>query len=492
MKDDPRSLDPREVRLLSDINLIKHLYEGLVQEIPGTEILEPALAKSYEISQDRKTYTFKLREAFWSNGDRIQAQDFVDSWKQIITEEISSIYTFALSPIKNVNNIQKGLAELDSVGFYAKDDTTIIIELEEATAHFLQLLALPIFFPVHKTQRQRSPNLPITTSAFYPKKIKQKQWLKLAKNPHYYNKDKVSTQRITIHFIPDPNTAALMFNQGKLHWQGPPWGQPIPKETLAHLQSKGHLHSFDVLGTSWLTFNVNTPPLNHIKLRKALSLAIDKNALVSTIFLDKAKPTDHLLPRNLHTYPASNIMSQQERVRLAKQLFQEALQELGICSKDLENLSIIFPSTSPTNALLVQMIREQWKETLGFVIPIFGKEFSVLQSDLSSGNFFLATGGWFADFPDPMAFLTIFADPFGIAPYVIHQKEFQNLIHTIQKETDPQKRAIMISEAALYLEKFHIIEPIYHDAIQCAFHRKLNNLGFSSTGVVDFRYIREP
>lgn len=492
MKDDPRSLDPRQVRLLSDINLIKHIYEGLVQENTQTGNLEPALAENYSLSEDGKTYTFHLRQAYWSNGDPLTAEDFIASWKQVVSQEVSGVYNFAFDPIKNIKKIQQGMLPEENVGFYAKDDKTLVIELESPTSHFLKLLALPIFFPVHKEQRESQLALPIASSAFYPKQIKQKQWLRLEKNPHYYNQEAVKTQTITVHFIPDANTAALLFNQGKLHWQGPPWGERIPTETLSHLQSKGSLRSFDVAGTSWLTFNVNKFPLNHAKLRQALSLALDKESLVSTIFLDRAKPALHLLPNNLHTYPNLELPSKEQRKHLAKKLFQESLEELNITSKDLESHSLVFPSGSSASALLVQMIREQWKDTLGFSIPIAGKEFALLQAELASGHFSLATGGWFADFSDPMAFLTIFAHPSGVPPYALDHKDFIELLTTIQEERDLEKRNELISQAALYLETFHIIEPIYHDAFHFALNKKLSNFNFSPTGVVDFRFVKAP
>ncbi|QVE49078.1 peptide ABC transporter substrate-binding protein [Chlamydia crocodili] len=492
MKDDPRSLDPREVRLLSDINLIKHIYEGLVQENTHTGHLDPALAESYSLSDDGKTYTFHLRQAYWSNGDPLTSEDFIASWKQVVNQEVSGVYNFAFDPIKNIKKIQQGILSEEDVGFHAEDDKTLVIELESPTSHFLKLLALPIFFPVHKDQRQSQLALPIASSAFYPKKIKQKQWLRLEKNPYYYKQEQVKTQTITVHFIPDANTAALLFNQGKLHWQGPPWGERIPTETLSHLQSKGSLHSFDVAGTSWLTFNINKFPLNHTKLRKALSLALDKESLVSTIFLDRAKPAQHLLPNSLHTYPSLEFPSKEQRNYLAKKLFQESLEELNISAKDLESHSLVFPAGSSASALLVQMIREQWKDILGFSIPIAGKEFALLQTELASGHFSLATGGWFADFSDPMAFLTIFAHPSGVPPYVLNHKDFMTLLTTIQEERDLKKRNELISQASLYLETFHIIEPIYHDAFHFALNKKLSNFNFSPTGVVDFRYVKAP
>ena len=491
MRDDPRSLDPREVRLLSNINLIRHIYEGLVQENTHTGEIEPALAEHYFISEDGMQYTFQLRQAYWSNGDPLTATDFIDSWKQVVTHEVGGVYHFAFDPIKNAKKVSQQNCSLSEVGFYAKDERTLVIDLESPTSHFLKLLSLPIFFPVHKKQREGITTKPITNGAFYPKKMKAKQWIHLEKNPYYYNQEQVNTHSIIVHFIPDANTAALLFNQGKLHWQGPPWGERIPTEALAYLQSQGHLHTFEVAGTSWITFNINKFPFNHAKLRKAMSLALDKEALVAAAFLDRVQPASHLLPTNIHKYPPSDLLSKEHNKCLAKKLFVEAMKELGMSIKDIENHALVFPSSSASHALLVQLVREQWKETLGFTIPILGKEFSLLQKELTSGQFSLATGEWFADFSDPMAFLSIFGTS-GVLPYRIPHKDFLSLLATIEHEREPQRRLELISQAALYLESLHIIEPIYHDAFHVALNKKFSNLTLSPTGIVDFRHTNAP
>ncbi len=475
MKEDLRSWDPREVRLLSEINLIKHMYEGLVQENPLTGDLEPALAESYSISEDGSTYTFHLKEAYWSNGDPITAADFVRSWKQALFHEVDSAFPFAFDDVRCDGNGQ-------DEPFFASDERTLVVH---ASPHLLKKLAMPVFFPVHKNQNANPKALPIVSGAFYPKSSKNKQWLKLAKNPHYYAKNRVHTQSITIYFVPDPHTALLLFNQGKLNWQGPPWGDHIPREAISTLRAQGTLRSFDVAGTSWLTYNINHPFFSNLKLRKALGLALNKEAFVSTLF---SKPAEHLLPTSLHSYPELPQEPREQRQHLARLLFTEALEELGISVKDLEQCSMIFPSSSSASSLLVQMVREQWKEVLGLSIPIKGMEFSVMQADIVSGNFAIATGGWFADFTDPLAFLSIFAFPKGLPPYALDHKEFSSLLFQIEHEQDQEKRQALVSQASLFLERNHIIEPMYHDIFYFALNKNLSNIGLSPTGWVDFRY----
>ncbi|WP_080121252.1 peptide ABC transporter substrate-binding protein [Chlamydia suis] len=477
IKDDPRTLDPREVRLLSDINLIHHLYEGLVQETPSGEVF-PALAESFFLSEDKKTYTFHLKKAHWSNGDPVTAHDFVRSWNDILQNRTASIYSFAFLPI-DLN---------DGPGFLAKDDRTLVIHLHTPTPHFLKLLTLPVFYPVHCEHQTRSEAkaLPLSTGAFCLKEKKDRQWLKLEKNPYYYNKEQVAIQEIRIHVIPDPQTASALFNQGKLDWQGLPWGHSIPQEALAMANKRRAPQSFDISGTSWLTFNTSKAPFCHPKIRQALSLVLNKEALASPIFV---KPAKHLLPNHLHSYPEQPSYKQQEAIALAKTLLQEALAELNMTVKDLEKCPLIFSATSTVNSQIAQMMRDQWRRTLGIMFPICGKEYALLQNDLNTNAFFMSIGGWFADFSDPLAFLSVFSSK-GVKPYALEDPQFDQLILSIETERDPLKRDALISEASLYLEKQNVIEPLYHDVFHYTANNKLSFVRLHPSGVVDMRYAK--
>ncbi|CRH42543.1 oligopeptide transport system binding protein [Chlamydia trachomatis] len=477
VKDDPRTFDPREVRLLSDINLIHHLYEGLVQETPSGEVF-PALAESFFLSEDKKTYTFNLKKVFWSNGDLITAHDFVRSWNDVLQNRVASIYSFAFLPI-DVNK--------DS-GFFAKDDHTLVINLLTPTPHFLKLLTLPVFYPVHSQHqiRKEEKSLPISTGAFFLKEKKDRRWLKLEKSPYYYNKDQVAVQEICIHIIPDQQTASALFNQGKLDWQGLPWGHSIPQETLATANKRRAPQSFDISGTSWLTFNTAKKPFSHSKLRQALSLVLNKEALASLAFV---KPAKHLLPAHLHTYPEQPSYKQQEAITLAKSLLEEALTELNMTIKDLEKYPLTFSATSTVNSQIAQMLRDQWRRSLGITFPICGKECALLQNDLIGNTFFMSIGGWFADFSDPLAFLSIFSSK-GVKPYVLQDPQFDQLILSIETEKNPQKRSALISEASLYIERQNVIEPLYHDVFHYTTNNKLSFVRLHPSGLVDMRYAK--
>lgn len=490
IKESPRSLDPREVRLLSDMSLVKHLYEGLVQENPRTGDIELAIAQSYTVSDDGKTYTFHLKPTYWSNGDPLTADDFIQSWLDIATNKVQSIYAFALNPIVNVPQVREGSVSADMIGLSQLDERTLQIRLQAPLNYFLKLLALPIFYPVHHSQRTPSLHTTlISNGAFTLHPTENKNHLLLKKNPYYYEKDRVQMEAIKVFCIPDAHTAALFFNRNIIHWQGPPWGKQIPKEILHQLKTSGELQTADVAGTSWLTFNVHCEPFNHQKLRKALAYAINLEDLSAGLSLHAIKPAYHLFPSPIFNVAGAEE-PQESRIHMAQQLFQEALEELHLSPKDLEKHPILFSNASQINALLAQLIQKQWKDTLGFTAPMISKESALIQSDLTHKQFSLAISGWFADFLDPMTFLSIFSYPSGLPTYAIKDPTFMHLLRKIQEEPIAEQRLQWISEASAYLEQQCIIQPLYYEVFQFAKHKCLVDFHLSPTGIADLRYAR--
>ncbi|WP_100933932.1 peptide ABC transporter substrate-binding protein [Candidatus Chlamydia corallus] len=494
MKEMPRSFDPRKTRLIADQTLIRHIYEGLVEEHSESGEIKTALAESYTISENRTLYTFKIKNIFWSNGDTLTAQDFVSSWKEILKEDISSIYTYAFLPIKNARAIFNHNELPENLGVRALDDRHLEIQLEAPCAHFLYLLTLPIFFPVHETFRNRSTSfqeMAITCGVFRPVSLEHGRRLYLEKNSMYHNKSCVRLNKIIIQFISDPNTAAILFKHKKLDWQGPPWGEPIPPEISASLHQDDQLFALPGTSTTWLIFNIQKSPWNNSKLRKALSLAIDKDILTKVVYQGLAEPTDHILNKRLYpgTYPQR--ATQSKRSIEAKELFEEALSELQITREDLEKETLAFSTFSFSYGRICQILREQWKKVLGFTIPIVGQEFFMIHKNLLEGNYSLTVNQWTGSFIDPMSYLMIFAYPGGISPYVLEDLYFQTLLTKITQEHKKKPRDQFVIEALDYLENLHFLEPLCHPNLRIALNKNIKNFNFLARRTSDFRFIEE-
>ncbi|WP_213357645.1 peptide ABC transporter substrate-binding protein [Chlamydiifrater phoenicopteri] len=507
MHDDPCSLDPRTVRLLSNITLSKHLFEGLLRESPSTQDVELALANSYSISADNTQYTFQLKPTTWSNGDPLTAEDFKESWEQVILGTIPSVFHYAFMDIKNAKEAFSGTVPQKDIAIYCPDPQTLIVQLDKPVPYFPKLLCLPAFAPVHKLWRNKATALSSKTpfignGPFILKKRRAKQHLHLAKNPLYHEASKIKLSGIHIQIIPDIHTASLLFESGKIDWQGPPWSDSLPLETSRRLEKQGKLQKFDIAGTSWLIFNTKRHPFCNKKLRKALSLAIDRHLLINTVLHGRGSTTLEILPpcllakqKSISNQPNAQTPAQGEtneiqgfQQQLAKKLFLEALEELHLSPEDFKKIPLLFPATSPVTSLVVQAINQQWKETLGIHMPLQGLEFSVLQERKHSGFFSLTIGDWLADFHDPMAFLSIFSSPFGIQPYILDDPAFSSLVAEIQGEEDSSKRFQLIQKASDFLEKESCVVPLYHHSFEFSLNKRLTNLKLSDLGTVDFKY----
>lgn len=493
MKYCPQSLDPRQTRLFADQTLARHLYEGLTQENSQTGEIELALAKSYTISDDKLIYTFYLKNAYWSNGDPVTSQDFLESWEQVVRHEVVSTYHNNLRPIKNACAILENHTSSLTLGVEAPDPKTLVITLEKPCLHFLRLLSLPIYFPVHKTLRENphSKDLQITCGAFYPKEQHRQQWLRLYKNPYYYEKHRVHLKEILIHFIADPRTASILFDQNKINWQGPPWGEPIPSEISSTLQLQGKLLSTAGHSTTWILFNTEKPIWSLPKIRKALALAINKEDLVRVILQGLGEPTDHILKQKYYPKPYPPPLSQSARIKEAQRLFEEALQELNISRSDLEKEEISFSTLSFSYEKIAQLLREQWKTTLGITLPLAGKEFFILQQDLYKKQYSLVITQWLDLFLDPMATLSAFLYPQGVVPYSMNDPYLQSLFSALSQEYDPQLRDNLIIETSEYLETKHVLEPLFHQHLRFALNKKIKNITLPGRHAADLRFVED-
>ncbi|WP_348660409.1 peptide ABC transporter substrate-binding protein [Chlamydiifrater volucris] len=505
MHDDPYSLDPRSVRLLSNITLSKHLFEGLLRETCTAEGVELALAESYSVSADNTCYTFQLKPTTWSNGDPLTAEDFKESWEQVILGLVPSVFHYAFMDIKNAKKALSGEVSRKEIGIYCPNKTTLVVQLDKPVPYFPKLLCLPAFSPVHKLWREQtdlslpssSKNMLIGNGPFVLKKRRAKQYLQLAKNPCYHEADQVKLSGIDIQIIPDVHTATLLFENGKIDWQGPPWSDSLPLETSKCLTKQGKLQRFDIAGTSWLIFNTKRYPFNNKKLRKALSLAIDRQLLVNTVLNGRGSTTFEILPPCLNPkggfssfYKEAPTTSEtsDDQQQSARKLFHEALEELGLSPEEFKKFPLLFPASGSVTPLIVQAISQQWKEVLGIHVPLQGLEFSVLQDKKHSGSFSLTIGDWMADFHDPMAFLSIFSSPFGVQPYVLDNPTFAALVTSIQKEEDEHARAQLIERASSLLENESCVMPLYHHSFEFTLNKRLANLKLSPLGTVDFKY----
>lgn len=340
--EDPHSLDPRIVRMIRDLSLVKQLFDGLTR-IDRNGDPQPAVAEMIEISEDGLTYTFHLRDVKWSNGDPVLASDFVYAWSTVLSPDFPTDYAHMLYPIKNGKLIKEGKCALDSLGARACDDKTLVVQLENPTPYFLELLAFPTSFPVSarvatKDSKWALPpgdrfvsNGPFSIATWMPDNT-----LVLKKSETYWEKEQVKLDGICLSVIPDNTTESYLYEKGELDWLGQPLSNNISSELLSELKKSGQLNSYSVAGTYWLKYNTGRLPFNDKTIRQAFAYAISREKIISHILRGSQKSAQGVLP------PCMSLQSplfEDENIPLAQKLFKEYLDQKGLTPESFPELS---------------------------------------------------------------------------------------------------------------------------------------------------------
>ncbi len=490
--DDPLSWDPRCVRLIKDISLISHLFEGLTRRNKIDKI-ENGLAEKITLSEDKKIYTIYLKKAFWSNGETITANDFKASWLQVLKPDFPSFYAHFMDIIKNGKNIRLQKMGEDNFGVKILSDQIFTIELEKPYPYFKELLSLPIFFPVHESLRKSTEEnktiFPLVSNGAFKLIYWQPKFnIKLEKNSCYWESSEINLKFIDMSIISDNATEVLLFKKKCLDWLGQPWSSNVLSEARDKLSSENLLKSYDVAGTFWLLINTNIPPLNNTKLRQALSLSLNRESIVKYILKGNQSKTISVLPKSLSSLP-ENFLNTQVNLVLAKKLFEEALEELNLTVEKIPQITLIYPSSNSRCAAIAQEIQYQWKKHLNLFINLQGFEYRFFLEKRNQGDYQISTADWIADFVDPLSFLQILSDNSQQKYSQWKNNEFSSLINEAEKEMNDEKRHQLIQKAEKILLKELPVLPLYHYSFDYALPENVKGVIFYSSGAVNLNYV---
>lgn len=404
---DINSLDPRKGVDMMNQGVLRMLFAGLAYLDQNT-VPKLDLASSYHISDDYKTYTFFLRDCKWSDGSPITAQDFEESWKTALTPAYSSANTNLFYFIKNGKKAYLGTVSIDQVGVQALDEKTLVIELEKPNPNFLNILTNSVFSPIHKTMRYGKIDFKhlVSSGPFVLKQYQLQNQIILTKNPHYWDANNIQLEELDYFIIKDQGTAVLMFEKGKLDWLGEPLTK-ISTDAVPELRAKGLLRKTIGAGTHWLFFNTNRFPYNNANIRKALSLAIDRQKILCDVLhFDDISSTPALIPKILkrerwHPWFHDND------TKSAQEFFAKGLKELGIKAEEFPVITI----NSATNMVwskVLQSIQQMWAEKLGIRVKNEGTDPAVFFRAFTTQDFDIARIGWLMQYDDAVNLLDIF------------------------------------------------------------------------------------
>ena len=462
---EPQGLDPHIVTGVPEHNILISLGEGLTASNPkGGENL-PGAAKSWEISSDGLTYTFFLQDnGKWSNGDMVTAYDFVWSWKRILTASLGSQYPDMLYYVDNAAEYHQGLiTDFAKVGIKAIDDKTLQVKLKNPTPFFLGLLSHYSTWPVHKdtilkfgTIDDRNglwtrPGNFVGNGAFKLKTWELNNKIVVEKNPYYWDASIVKLNEI--HFFPVSNlmTEDRMFRSGQIHLTYDTPSQKCP----TYIKSNPNMRTTPYMGQYFYRINTKNPILKDKKIRKALSLAIDRKTLVEKVTQCGEQPAISMTPPGANGYyPKTTLDFDPAK---AKQLLIEAGYESG---NDITGLEILF-NTSENHRKIALAIQQMWKENLGISVELVNQDWKVYLSREMIGDYSISRAGWIGDYEDPNTFLDLFRPNRGNNKTGWENDEYDQLVELANKTLDKNKRYDLLNKAEeILMEELPVI-PIY-------------------------------
>jgi len=407
---EPESLDPHLVRGAVEWTLVGSLFEGLT--VPDHHTLEPrpGVAERWSVSSDGLTYTFHLRaNARWSDGTAVTAEDFVYAARRLLAPKLAASHAENnLFFVKNARAYQAGtLADFAAVGVRSLDTRTLEFTLERPAPFFPS--ALYLFFPVPRLVVEKfapmderrndwiRPGNLVGNGPFQLKSWRANQGVVLERNPNYW--DVANVRLREAHFAPieSPSVEENAFRNGMLHMTS---FVPLNKLEVYARDQPGVLHTIDDRGIYFYTLNLAYPPLNDVRVRQALSLAIDREALVRSVIKGGRRAATHFTPLALGGYDAPALL------RFDPTAAKEQLAAAGFPGgRGFPSLELMIDSRE-NHVIVAEAVQQMWQRHLGISVTLRNQETQVLNAAKRTMDFQMVRGSWNATtYQDPIYFL---------------------------------------------------------------------------------------
>ena len=492
---DPETLDPHKTSTVAEAHLLRDLSEGLVIHSMKGEVV-PGVAESWTTSEDGRTWRFALRaNARWSNGDPVTAADFVFSLRRMLDPQTAAKYASILYPILNAEKINKGAdgAKPEDLGVKAIDARTLEITLERPTPYFLELLTHQTGLPVHPASVETfgknfvRPENWVSNGAYVLKEFVPSSHIRLDRNPAFHDAANVRIDTVIYYPTSDLAAAARRFQAGELHLT-----TDIPVDQIKQLREKlgNQVRVAPYLGTYFLVLNTQKKPFDDARVRRALSLAIDREFIAETVWGGTMLPAYGVIPPHIGNYGERaeldfKMASPLDREDEARRLLAAAGFGVGVPLR----LELRY-NRSDNNRRTVAAIAEQWKA--------IGVETSVFETDSPShfahlregGDFDVARYGWIGDYSDPQDFLFLFQSDntgFNFGKFV--DPLFDTLMKLAAEQTDLAKRAAILREADSIIAREQPWIPVLYYSTKNLVSPKLAGFEQNLRGAIPTRFL---
>jgi len=460
-------LDPQLATGTAEQAVLSALFEGLVAEDPRDLHPVPGVAARWTVDPEGLTYTFFLRpEARWSDGNPVTAGDFVASWKRILTPSLGADNASLLYILQGAEAFNKGVSrDFSEVGAAALDAHTLRVTLEHPAPYFLSLLTHWCWYPVPVAAisalgpvaergnawtraRHMVGNGPFVLRDWEPDKV-----IVVEKSPTYWDARQVRLQAIRFYPIDSLQSEESEFRAGQLHLTD---ALPAGRADVYRSSASQFLRTDPYLGTYFYRLNIHRPYLSEVRIRQALSLAIDRRAIVEKILRGGQTPAGAVTPPGIGGYePPAGLPTD----------FAEARRLLAVAGypggKGLPSLEILY-NNSENHRLIAEAVQEMWRRELGLDVRLINEEEKVLLTARRTGDYQILRSDWIADYADASSFLNVWRSDSGNNYTGWANPDYDSLLFAAARTGEPAARNALLRKAeAILLSSLPII-PVYH------------------------------
>lgn len=485
---DPRTLDPSLLSDLPSARVIMCFARGLTM-LNDKGQPRPDMAESWTVSPDGLTYDFKLRPARWSNGEPVTADDYVYTWThRVLNPKIAAEYAY------QIFNYVKGALEFyqnqalgaDSVGVKAVAPDRLRVTLKSPAPFFPSVAAHQAYYPVSKKVDQANSDWAkraetyVGCGPFLMDGYNPGDRITGRKNPNYWDAAHVGMERLTLLCMEKELTERIAFENGEIDGT-----DQVPRADIDSLKGTPEIRFTPLYSNYFLNVNCKRGPLRDARVRRALGLAIDREAIVRNVTRAGEAPAFYITPPALYKQPPQPTFKDKDYDE-ARRLLAEAGFPKGA---GLPRLQYIY-NTQETHQAVAQVLQETWQRELGVQIEIANQEFKVLINNRVAGNFDIARAGWTADFGDPINFLEIFDSKSENNDSHFEDPKYDAMLAAIRAEGDPARREDLMRKTEGYLIDQMAVIPVYFETTPYLATPRLEGYFLNPMGLFDAAALR--
>ncbi len=463
---EPSALDPQITTGVNEFRITSAILEGLVTESAHGNGTTAGVAHGWQTSDDKLTWTFFLRpEARWSNGDPVTSRDFLRAYERMLSPGIAADYAYRLFDVVGAEDFNTGkLTDFAQTGFSAPDDHTLVFHLRKPVPFLLDSLKHHSWFPLHldsiarfgdpfsrsNTDWTRPGNF-IGNGPFILNTWLPNQKITVTRNPYYWDAANVKLDGIEFHAIDNADAEEAAFRTGRLDIT---YSLPLGRIDTYRREHPEQLRIDPLYGTYFYRLNINQPPLDDIRVRRALAISIDRAAICEHLLRAGQEPALHFTPDTPAYQAKANLTGS---IPEARRLLAEAGYPDG---KNFPRVELLY-NTSDAHKQVAEAIQQMWKQSLGIEITLRNEEWKVYLETINRDDYQMARAGWSGDFPDPHTFLDLWVTGGGNNRTGYSNADYDRLLDSALSADDETGRMAIYQQLDALLVRDVPIIPLY-------------------------------